>query len=445
MLVKSLLTYLIDIVLTINIIIEAYKEDKILKELYLSCFIIPNVLAGIKSLHWYWLRYTEDELTEEEEEKEGKRKTWVFRFVLFFFSPVPRYIDVRRLGLQERKKVLRGCSQEEADAAYKQYLEASTTLYLLRFFEVFLMDAPMLTMKFHDLFKNFRMQIKLSDHILPVIKILYKLYKVSDIMTSYTTKTKKWWHMENRAMYEHSPIESVRSGTIDLPGKLCLLALHCSQMACKCLCYAMVTISNLTWVIYPLVGLRWTVNFCIYFFRRSFKRFGSPGAEISRTLTAIIIGGIELFTRFTTTKGNQLIYTVLFHFLDGVEVLTAFFLPQFGSALSPPASVNDTLTTTATSGEIPSVAGTSVAPATTVSTTKSPIHDAVGDHLSNPKYILLSLWILAMATRAFYYTILHPSLPTLSFPCCSKDQAEERVQTEERVQVEEEVELNERV
>ncbi|XP_063590916.1 uncharacterized protein LOC134768045 [Penaeus indicus] len=289
--------------------------------------------------------------------------------------------------------------------------------------------------------------IELSAQIFPVILILYKLYKVSDVMMSYTTKTKKWWHLENKAEYERrSPIKSVRKGAIDFPGKLCLIALHSSQIACKCLCYAMVTATSLPWVIYLLVGLRWTANFCIYYFSLNFRRFGSPGVEISRTLTAIVVGGIELFTHFTTTEGKQLYYTLLFHALDGVEVLTAFFLSNFAPSL--PASVIDTLTTTATSAEIPSVAGTSVAPTTAFSTTTSPVHVVITDNLTDPKYVLLALWFLAMMIRAFYYVILHPSLPSLSayIPCCSKKAImRERVPTEERGQAEEEIELRERV
>ncbi|XP_047472386.1 uncharacterized protein LOC125027378 [Penaeus chinensis] len=448
MLLKFLITYLLDIALTINTIINVYKNDAHLKELYLCCFIIPNILAGIKSLHWYWIHYRRDDLTEEETEKEEKTRTWVFRLLFFFFSPIPRFIDVYRLGLQERYKVQGRCSQEEARAAYKEYLEAATTLCLLRFFEVFLMDAPMLTLKFHVLIKDVRTQINFSDQIYAVILIVYKLYKVSDIMMSYTTKTKKWWHMENEAEYELSPIESVKRGTIDLPGKLCLIALHCSQIACKCLCYAMVTSAYLPWLIYPLVGLRWTANSCIYFFNRNFRRFGSPGEEISRTLTAVVIGGIELFTHFTTSaEKRQLGNTILFHVLDGFEVLIAFFLPYFGTAPPAiPAPVNGTLTTTATSGGIPSVTGTSVTPTTALSTPMWPI--SVTEHLTDPKYILVALWISAMMIRAFYYVILHPSLPSLSeyFPFCSrKARAGVRGQAEERVQAEEEIALDERV
>ncbi|XP_063593316.1 uncharacterized protein LOC134770382 [Penaeus indicus] len=90
MLLKSLMTFLLDIALTIKTIVDVYKNDTYLKELYLSCFIIPNILAGIKSLHWYWLRYCGNELTEEERAKEEKKNIWIFRFVFFFFSPIPR-------------------------------------------------------------------------------------------------------------------------------------------------------------------------------------------------------------------------------------------------------------------------------------------------------------------------------------------------------------------
>lgn len=444
LLIKSFVMYLVDIVFTINTIWGVYKDDKGLKELYLSCFLIPNILAGIKSLHWYWLQYYGGDLTREEKRREEKKSTWVFRLVFFFFSPIPRFVDVLRLGLRERHEVLGACSRVEADAAYKQYLEAATTLCVLRFFEVFLMDAPLLTLKLQDLVEAYQEGDDLRSLIIDFISILYKLYKVSDVMMSYTTKTKKWWHMENPQKYENlSHIESARKGTINLPGKLGLMALHYSQIACKCLCYALVTLLSYKWLIYPLVGLRWAANFCIYFFSRSFRRFGSPGAEISRTLTAVIFGGIELFTHFTTTKGKQLGYILLFHALDGVEVMTTFTLTTFDVS----EAGNNTLTSTTTLGDMTSVTGISVAPTISGAVTESPLPTAL-IYLRDPKYVLLALWVLAMLTRAFYYIILHPSLPTLStyFPFCSRKERmerKERAQAEEREQAEEEVALEE--
>lgn len=59
---------------------------------------------------------------------------------------------------------------------------------------------------------------------------------------------------------------------------------------CKCLCYAMVGLFPVRWLIYVMIAIRWTVNFCIYFFNRIFNGFGTPVAELSRTVTAFTIG-----------------------------------------------------------------------------------------------------------------------------------------------------------
>ncbi|XP_042875720.1 uncharacterized protein LOC122255607 [Penaeus japonicus] len=452
MLLKTFIAYVIDIALNIETIYKEYKNNGALKEFYLCSFVIPNILAGIKSFQWYWFRYTTNltNLTEEERKKEEEKKTWIIRFLFFFTSPVTRFWDVYQLGLKERSTVMGGCSKQEAYEAYKKYLEAGTTLYVLRFFELFLMDAPMLTLKMHDYIAEVLMteETDLKSQVFRVITVLYKLFKMSDVMMSYTTKTKKWWHLENNHKYGVCHIDSVRMGTINTPGKLSLILLHFIQIGCKCLCYAMVGLFPVRWLIYVMIAIRWTVNFCIYFFNRIFNGFGTPVAELSRTVTAFTIGEIELFTHFTVSAGKQLGYILLFHFLDGAEVLTAFFLP-FPLSLSADChadsnatSANATLTTVATS--VASVSGMSEAPTTSVSGVEMARYSAAGQYiLCNPKILLILLWVLAMLSRAFYYLILHPSLPSLSTyaSCCSRKK--KREEEEEQGREEEGVALNE--
>ncbi|XP_076029979.1 uncharacterized protein LOC143018489 isoform X2 [Oratosquilla oratoria] len=384
-LILMILSYLAGWALSIEILVWKYNLEEPPKNrfLYVIYFIVPHLLAGIKNLQYTWKEVGSD----------GEAGDWIVPLLTLPFSPLTRYLKAFQAGTSE---------DNDPPRYGHKFVEECYLSGVLRLFDTFLGDAPILSLLVRDdiwarseEWKDFVVghddplcgracQAREEDfselHGILARKI-FLLIKMALTVTFYTLMLKRRHRFQQQDNYGHRRHSSARTGRVNIFGCLLLFLGHFFFIGSRIMGYSMVSAAIGSWV-FLVVGAHWLINSTWHLI----TIMNSGWFSASGSVSSITIGGIWLFALTNEEGGKQLGRLILFYSLSLVDTIVCGFL------------WNNQM-------------------------------DGSGDYFAyKAPWTVLILYLMGVCFFMMYYTLCHPGTPTLSLNgllCCKRAQSSE--------------------
>ncbi|CAL4060846.1 unnamed protein product, partial [Meganyctiphanes norvegica] len=257
------LTYLAGFCINIAIIADKYLMDEPPdnRHLYIIFFFVPMILAGIKNIQYH---------ARSQRREDEDQFPLLVSIILFPFSPLLRYVRAWRFG-----------SLESEDKQYGvRFVDELLTGSVLRLFDVFLGDAPTLSLLVSsDIWGNSgtwrhtvmegSMPINCGiqcvnwdgDYVtfFQVFAIMFLLSKMAQGITLYIIVTKRWQHIQYPNRYSSLYSNDNGDGRLNIFATLLLYLSNMFYIGSRIMGYSMVATTWGSWV-YGIIGARWLLN-----------------------------------------------------------------------------------------------------------------------------------------------------------------------------------------
>ncbi|KAG0726165.1 XK-related protein 4 [Chionoecetes opilio] len=378
-----LVSYLMGYAVQISIIAERYslEEPPTNRSLYIVFFLLPHLLAGLKNLQYHHRE------AEEEEGEEGMTG-WLLHILLLPFSPLIRLGRALKFGLREKENWEDGI----------RFLDEMVTLGMLRLFEVFLGDAPTLTMLVRDdvwgRSADWAVQTngpQMGTGCGPmcavgqespisfwtVFRMLFIVSRMALSMTFYLVMVKRLQRLGAPAQIQHCRRGKRKQGpALTRASRFSsLYSAHFFFIGSRIMGYSMVSAAWGPWV-YLIVGGHWLLNIGWHLI----TVVNSKGISPTRSVSSLVMGGVWLISLTNEQGGRQLGRFILYYALAFTESVVCGFLWNMAMAGS---------------GDFFAV--------------KAP-------------WALLTVFMIGILAHMIYYAVCHPGSPSISsrgFLCCS--------------------------
>ncbi|XP_064103785.1 uncharacterized protein LOC135213658 [Macrobrachium nipponense] len=319
-------SYLLGWCIGVSILVEKFnaEEPPDDKGMYVFYFLLPLVAAGLKNLQYHYRETQNDE-------EEGGPMGWLMVTLFFPFSPLYRIFRSWKFGFAEKDDWENGV----------RFVDEMVTVGVLRLFDVFLGDLPMLTLLVRDdvlaRAEDWSDMFAPKSHQVPcrgqceyeappietwtIIRMLILLSKMAQGVTLYIVMVKRLQRIQHPERYSHLRSKTYRQGRLNVLATLLLYFAHFFFIASRILGYSMILRALHYWV-YLIAGVRWLIHTTWHLFALLATRTMTP----ARSISSFTMGGVWLIALTNEDGGKQLGRYILYYGFATVETLICIFM-----------------------------------------------------------------------------------------------------------------------
>ncbi|XP_066937410.1 uncharacterized protein [Macrobrachium rosenbergii] len=320
-------SYLLGWCIGVSVLVETFTEEEPPDDQgsYVFYFLLPHIAAGLKNLQYHYRE------TKNDENERGPMG-WLMVTLFFPISPIYRIFRAWKFGLAEKDDWENGA----------RYVDEMVTVGVLRLFDVFLGDLPMLSLlvrddvlarakDWSDMFLHpYSHQTPcrgLCEPVAPpveawkIIRMVILLSKMAQGVTLYIVMVKRLHRLQHPNRYNRLRSKTYRQGRLNIFATLLLYFAHFFFIGSRVLGYSMIIRAFKSWV-YLVVGLRWLVHTTWHLFGLLASRTITP----ARSISSFTMGGVWLIALTNEDGGKQLGRFILYYSIAAVETLICVFL-----------------------------------------------------------------------------------------------------------------------